>query len=157
MSPCSTPISFRLKPKSPLPNWLHSQFSNKDLDVYVRRFPEKALDCCDQLDEEMSIDVCLHGMAKEYMVFLENLSFFSLSKLMEAARCTNESMHKSSKFNTSSKPNKAPAARAMLKRGRYLWPLMMPKRSGPPAAKGQPSRNRNQKYIRFYHPSLMMQ
>lgn len=47
------------------------QYSNEYLNVYVRRFHEKALDCCDLVDEEMHVDVCLHVMTEEYMVFLE--------------------------------------------------------------------------------------
>lgn len=36
------------------------------------------------------VDVCLYGMANEDRVLLENLSFLSFSKLMEAARQTKE-------------------------------------------------------------------
>lgn len=47
-----------------------------------------------------------HGKTEEYRVFLENLSFPSFSKLMEAAKRTNESVHKSSRFNTTASPTK---------------------------------------------------
>lgn len=50
----------------------------------MRRFHEKAIDCCDLVGKEAIINICLHGMAEEYKIFLENLSFL-LSKLMEAA------------------------------------------------------------------------
>lgn len=53
------------------------EYSNEDLDVYVKRFREKALDCWDPMDEEMLLDVSLHRMAKDYKVFLENRSFSS--------------------------------------------------------------------------------
>lgn len=33
------------------------------------------LDYCDPVDGETMVDVCLHGMANEYYIFLENLSF----------------------------------------------------------------------------------
>lgn len=45
----------------------------------------------------MLIDVCVHGMMKEYRIFLDNLSFSSFSKLMEAARGANESVQPSTK------------------------------------------------------------
>lgn len=60
------------------------QYSNKGLGVYLIRFHKKALDCCDSLDEELVVNVCSHGMAEEYRIFLENLSFSSFSKLMNA-------------------------------------------------------------------------
>lgn len=34
------------------------QFPGEDLDLHVRRFQEKALDCCDAVDEETMIDIC---------------------------------------------------------------------------------------------------
>lgn len=49
------------------------QYSGEDLDTYVRRFPERALDCSDAVDEETLVYVCLHDMANEYRVYLENL------------------------------------------------------------------------------------
>lgn len=36
-----------------------------------------ALECCDQLAEEVLIDVCLRCMMKEYKIFLEDLCFSS--------------------------------------------------------------------------------
>lgn len=33
-----------------------------NLDLYVRKFQEKALDCCDGVDEEVLVNVFLHGM-----------------------------------------------------------------------------------------------
>lgn len=64
------------------------------MDLFVKRFQETVLDCCDTIDEETMVDVCLHDMANEYRVFLENPSFPSFSKLMEAAKRTNESVRR---------------------------------------------------------------
>lgn len=80
------------------------QHPNEDLDLYVKRFRERALDCNDAVDEETLVNVCLYGMANEYCVYLENLTFPSFSKLMEAARRTNESIRKPSRPTTSSYP-----------------------------------------------------
>lgn len=63
----------------------------------MKRFRERALDCSDAVDEEMLVDVCLHGIANEDGVYLENLAFPSFSKLIEAARRTNESVRKPSR------------------------------------------------------------
>lgn len=43
---------------------LTRQYSNVDLDIYVRRLRKKAVDYCDTVDEEMLADVCLHGVAE---------------------------------------------------------------------------------------------
>lgn len=56
------------------------------MDLFVKRFQETVLDCCDTIDEETMVDVCLHDMANEYRVFLENPSFPSFSKLMGLPR-----------------------------------------------------------------------
>lgn len=48
--------------------------SGKDLDTYVKRFHDKAVDYCNPLEEEVLVNVCLHRMQKEYCIFLENLS-----------------------------------------------------------------------------------
>lgn len=69
----------------------------EDLDLYVKRFHNKALDCINLVDEEVLVNVCLHGMNEEYRVFLENLTFSSFSKLMKAARQTNESVRRAPK------------------------------------------------------------
>lgn len=37
----------------------------EDLDLYVKRFQEKALDCCGPVGKETMIDVCLHVMAND--------------------------------------------------------------------------------------------
>lgn len=63
------------------------QYVEKDLDVYMKRFHEKALDCRDQVIEDVKIDVCQYGVIKDYRIYLENLYFlFFFSWLMEAAR-----------------------------------------------------------------------
>lgn len=48
----------------------------------------------DPVDEDVLVNVCLHGMSDEYRVFLENLMFSSFSKSMEASRHTNESIRR---------------------------------------------------------------
>lgn len=83
--------------------------------MHIRIFREKALDCYDQVDDEMLINVCLHGMTKEYRVFLENLSFLS-SKMMEAAQPTKESVDGSSKFHANAKPSQASTGRPAQKK-----------------------------------------
>lgn len=40
------------------------QYSGEYLDVYLRRFHEKVLDCYDLVKEKVLVNVCLHGMAK---------------------------------------------------------------------------------------------
>lgn len=62
------------------------QYLGEDLDAYVKRFHKKALESCGLELEEVLVDLCLHGMTKEYKIFLENLSCSSFSRLMEAAR-----------------------------------------------------------------------
>lgn len=61
------------------------EFAGEDLDLYMKGFHEKALDCCNTVDEETMVGVFLHGMANDYPAFLENFSFPSFSKLMEAS------------------------------------------------------------------------
>lgn len=70
------------------------QFLCKDLDLYVKKFHERALGYCDAVDEETRVDFCLHSITSEYFVYLETLTFSSFSKLMEAARRTYESAKK---------------------------------------------------------------
>lgn len=62
---------------------LTQQYYGEDLDVYMRRFHEKALDCCNIVDEEVLVNVCVHSMREEYNIFLENLSFTSFSKSLK--------------------------------------------------------------------------
>lgn len=61
----------------------------------MRRFHKKALDCCDPVDEEV-LTFDFHGMVNEYCVILENLSFSSSSRLMEAIRRSNEFVKRTS-------------------------------------------------------------
>lgn len=58
--------------------------------MYIRRFHEKALGCCDPAGKEILVNVCLQDMLEENKLFLENLAFPLFSKLMEAARYNNE-------------------------------------------------------------------
>lgn len=133
----------KLKPSSS-----SSSLAVHDIDVYLRTFHRKALDCCDPMDEEMLVDVWLHDTTEEYMVLLENSSFPSFSKLMELVRRTNKWVHKSLKFNSSARCSQALAARLGQKKRQYSRALTMPK--GHSTRKDQPSRERNRKKIQFY-------
>lgn len=74
----------------------------EDLDVYLRRFSERAMDCCNLVGEEVLIDVCLHGAMEEYEIFLENLSIPSFSRFMEVARSRNELVRRTSMSSSAS-------------------------------------------------------
>lgn len=63
-------------------------YPSENLDLDIKRFHERALDCY-AVNEEIMVDVRLHGMADKYRVFLENLKFPPFSKLMDADRRTN--------------------------------------------------------------------
>lgn len=41
------------------------KYPRQDLDAYVRRFNAKALDYCDQMVDEVLVDVCLNGTTEE--------------------------------------------------------------------------------------------
>lgn len=60
-----------LKPSSPSLSSIEHDNPGKDLDIYVKRFHKRALDCYDLVDEEVLVNVCLHDMRKEYRIFLE--------------------------------------------------------------------------------------
>lgn len=55
------------------------QYPREDLVAYVKRSNNKALDCCDPVEEKMLVGICLLGMTREYRIFLENFSFPSFS------------------------------------------------------------------------------
>lgn len=74
----------------------------------MKRFRERALDCSDAVDKETLVDVCLQDMANEYQVYLQNLTFPSFSKLVEAARRTNESVRNPSRPAINSHSGVAP-------------------------------------------------
>lgn len=65
---------------------LRMTIPGEDLDIFVRRFHEEALDYCDVVDGETLANICMHGMSNGYRINLENLTFPSFSKLIEAAR-----------------------------------------------------------------------
>lgn len=50
------------------------QSQGKDLYLYVKRFHDTTLDRRDLVDEEVLVNVYLHGMTNEHRVFLEELS-----------------------------------------------------------------------------------
>lgn len=56
----------------------------------MKRFHEKALDCYDPVADDVFVDVRLHGIVEDYRIYLENISFSSFFRLMEAVRRTNE-------------------------------------------------------------------
>lgn len=62
---------------------------SKDLELYVKRFHEKVLDCYDAIAEKVLVEICLDGMM-EYWIFSENSPFSSFLRLMEAERRTNK-------------------------------------------------------------------
>lgn len=39
--------------------------SRENLDLYVSKFQEKAIGCCDPIDEEVLMNVRLHAMLEE--------------------------------------------------------------------------------------------
>lgn len=41
------------------------------------------MDCCELVDEEVLVNVCLHGMLEEYRVFLEKFVFFLYEQVRE--------------------------------------------------------------------------
>lgn len=65
------------------------------------------------------VGVCLHDMAKEHHVFLENLSFSSFYKLMQKTRRKNQSIEKTPKPSLINCPN--PMVR-QFPRKRPMWP-----------------------------------
>lgn len=65
----------------------------------MKSFHDKALDCVDTVDKEVLVNVCLHGMNDVYRVFLENLTFSSFSKLMEATKRTKKSVRRTLKLS----------------------------------------------------------
>lgn len=68
------------------------QHLGEDLDACIRTFYDRALDCCNTVEEQMRDDVCLLEMIEEYRIFLKNLSLPFFSKLIEAACRTKESV-----------------------------------------------------------------
>lgn len=51
------------------------QYLGEDLDFYVKIFHEKTLDCSGPVNEEVLVNVCLHGMTDKYSAFSENSLF----------------------------------------------------------------------------------
>lgn len=117
------------------------QYAGEGLDLYVKRFHDKALDCVDRVDEEVLVNVCLHGMNDEYLVFLENLTFSSFSKLMEAARRTNESVRRTPKANRI-----FPTTRPFAKRKQAVAAVEADHGSGPSSHKKPTQRPDNREY-----------
>lgn len=60
------------------------------MDAYVKMFLKATLDCYDPVGEDILVDVCRHVMIEDYKIYVENLSFSSFFKLMEARTHMNE-------------------------------------------------------------------
>ena len=57
--------------------------------------------CCDPVEEERLVDVCIIGMLYEYRPYLENLQISSFTRPVEVARRTSVSTRKPLKGSTS--------------------------------------------------------
>lgn len=42
------------------------KYSGEDLEIYIKQFYEKALYCCDLIEEEVLVNICLHGMNDDH-------------------------------------------------------------------------------------------
>lgn len=71
------------------------QHLGEDLDT-CEEVMRQAIDCCDPVEERMTVNVCLHDMMEEYLIFLDTYPSLLIFKLMETARRTNESVLPSS-------------------------------------------------------------
>lgn len=110
-----------------------------------------ALDCCDPVSEEMLVSFCLHRMTEEYNIFLENLSFSSFAKLMEATSHTKELVHRSSRFSMSVRPSQTPMGRQM-QRKRPI--LTSHDNAGESRSSGSKIRYQKRERYRPRHPSF---
>lgn len=52
------------------------QYLGRNPDAYIKRFYEKAFDCCIPVNEDILVDVCLHGMIEDKHTYLEYVTFF---------------------------------------------------------------------------------
>ena len=68
--------------------------SKEDLMEYIQRFRERVLGIHEAYDERELVKVCIQGMFDEYRVHLENLSLSTFATLVEAARRTNNTVHR---------------------------------------------------------------
>lgn len=48
-----------------------NQYPGVDLDVYVKRFNEKALDGYDPVAKDVLVDIFLHKMIEDYQIYPE--------------------------------------------------------------------------------------
>lgn len=88
--------------------------------IYINLFEEilrKALDCCDSINEEVLIEVCLLGMLKEYYIFLKNLAFSSFFKLMEATSHTNYVIRRTKRSSSATQTSLASITRKVRRKG----------------------------------------
>lgn len=42
------------------------KYLREDVNAYMKRFHERALDYCDPVVEDVLVDACLHGITEEY-------------------------------------------------------------------------------------------
>lgn len=104
------------------------QCPEEDPDMYVKRFYDKTLDCCDPMEGRLLVHMFLHSRLEEYRMFLESLSFSSFSKLMEASRYSNDSVRKALQLSSTSWSNPKTASRkksivATIKEGEGFRPF----------------------------------
>lgn len=59
-------------------NYIH-QRPGDNLDIYMKRFYDKALDSCNPTEERMLVDICLHGMLEESRIWRTYLSLCILN------------------------------------------------------------------------------
>lgn len=95
-----------------------SQHPGEDLDTYVRRFHNKALDSCDPVEDKLLVDVCLLWMIEEYHIFLENLSFPSFSRLIDACHTKHSVRPSSASWSSSSSSSRKKSLVATVKQGK---------------------------------------
>lgn len=69
---------------------LTRQYPGEDLNVYMKRFYEKALNYCDSVAK----DVLADSMIEDYRVYLESLSFSTFFTFMVSTMQTNKPVKK---------------------------------------------------------------
>ena len=92
---------FALEEKLTLSNLQHEkQRVSEGLLLYLRRFRDLSLLCCDPVEEERLVDDCIVGMLYEYRSYFY-LQISTFTRLIEAERRTSASIRKLSKGSTS--------------------------------------------------------
>lgn len=65
------------------------QYPGEDLNADVKR-PRETSGFCNLVAEDVSMDICPNGMVEDYWIYLDNLSFSSVSRLMDVTTWTNK-------------------------------------------------------------------